>query len=287
MSRGPDRATLLLSIDVGGAGRSNPEALRWLADSLEDHALPATWAVSLHDWQRAVPLINRVARADGSEPAGQSSPPFEADGTHAGSESSGHQGVPCAFAISMPSPGMEVPRGRLAAELAAHLGSAAHAACRPEAMLLRGGVPPHLDLLARAGIRAVSLWNGPHQNQTMWGRIASWWSDSAATPPPARLLRHGVWELPISLATPGTAWRTTIRMIEHCLSHGTLLHVAIWSAEVNSAPARAGVAQLLACLALRHEQGVLAAETLPGYVALLTAPRSQHRARSILRPRAA
>ncbi len=288
MSRGPDRATLLVTIDVGGAIGTAADSVSWLAESLEQHTLPATWAVLRDDWHVAVPMIGEHVRICGGGPCGTATGGCGPRCTHSGCTegvAAGHH----EFAYSVGSLHAEAARGAFAAELAAQARAAEQACCRPEALLVRGGrVPAHLDLLARAGIRAVGLWQEPGQrSHAMWRLIAAWWGDASEAAPPARLLRHGVWELPAGLAAPGIGWRSAAGAIESCVRRGTLLHLVVHASACGSARARAEVAQLLACLALRREQGALAADTLSSHVTRLMASRSTQPSRSILRPRAA
>ncbi|MCL6501032.1 MAG: hypothetical protein K6T86_00015 [Pirellulales bacterium] len=287
MSRGPDRATLLLSIDVGGASRTCAEALRWLAGTLEDYAIPGTWALRHDDWQFVMPLIGLRPSADGMDAAGGAGPgcaPVSCEVAPNDASAFCH-----ALALSMDASHAEASRSRLTTELAAQLQAANAAACRPEAILLQGrGIPSHLDVLARQGIRALGVWDGScPRPRSMWERLGAWWGDPPEPNRPARLLRHGVWEVPAALAIPGTSWRAATTTLEHCLRRGTLLHVAVCASAMGTAGARAELTQLLACLALRHEQGALAVDTLPGYIAWLMAPRTKQPARSILRPQAA
>jgi hypothetical protein len=278
---------LLLTIDAGGAVRSAIEAVRWLAQSLEDLALPATWGIDAAEWQHARRLCCATATED-SQDAG-----CQADGT-VGSASCDVQPVDGAapahaFAVCMGEAQVQAARAGLAAELAAMRQAAERAGCRPQALLLRGNrIPSHLDLLAQAGIRAIALQHGDRgASGPVWRRLASLWAQAQGASTHARLLRHGVWELPATLVSPGAGWRAADAALERCLRHGNLLHVIVSAAALGRSSARAELAQLLACLALRREQGALAVDTLPGYVAHLTAPRASQPARSILRPNAA
>lgn len=288
MSRGPDRATLLVTIDVGVALGAAADSVCWLAESLEQHALPGTWAVVGDAWHAAVPMIRKHVKTAAPEPGGDAPQACGSSGVcHA--EPDGLTRAYHAFAYRIDSLQAEAARGAFAAELAAQMQAAEQARCRPEAMLVCGGrVPAHLDVLARAGIRAVGVWQESGQrSHAMWRRITSWWGEAPEASPPARLLRHGVWELSAGLSAPGVSSRLAAGAIESCVRGGTVLHLVVRASECASARARAEVAQLLACVALRREQGTLVADTLSGYVARLMTSRSAQPSRSILRSHAA
>lgn len=288
MSRGPDRATLVVTIDLGVAVGTAADSVCWLAESLEQHSLPGTWAVVRDEWHVAVPIICKHVQIARGGPHGAATHACGPSGAHGG-ERDGVRGTHHEFAYRVGSLQAEAARGPFVAELVAQIQAAEQACCRPEALLVCGGwVPAHLDVLARAGIRAVGLWHESGQrSHAMWRRIASWWGEAPEAASKARLLRHGVWELPAGLSAPGVGWRLAAGAIESCVRCGTLLHLVVRASECASARARAEVAQLLACLALRREQGALAADTLSGYVARLMASRSTQPSRSILRSHAA
>lgn len=143
-----------------------------------------------------------------------------------------------------------------------------------------------LSSICRLGITAVSTAGLSNTaNESNWlRRVRQLFSRSIEEPPPARLLRYGLWEVPAAIPLPAgaSAVRRTLEMAAAC---GDVLHVNIDVPQLRRG--RAGglkrmEALVQAAFDLRSEHR-LAIRTIADLVARLRAERTSMPARSILR----
>jgi hypothetical protein len=143
-----------------------------------------------------------------------------------------------------------------------------------------------LSSICRLGITAVSLAStSSTPGASSWlRRVRQLFSRSIDEPPPARLLRYGLWEVPAAIRLPASqsAVRRTLEMAAAC---GDVLHVNIEVQQLHQG--RAGGLKLVEALVqtafdLRRERR-LAIRTIADLVARLRAERTSTPAQSILR----
>ena len=236
--------TFVLSLDLPTAQAAAAQAIR----QIRTHHVAATWSVPLGSPLAQLADLLGVASAS---PGGANELAWRGEAAWADAN---------------------FGRGKFAVALAERARAALEAGVQVSTLVLgEGGLPLHLDVAAKYGVRALTGRAGGKQ------RVA--WQPKA--------LRFGVWSVPVSVdISHGGSWwvnqaRRAIQEINRAVRTGTVCHV---HADLTRGETAVVLDRVLAHVQRCRVEGRLVVETVGQLAARLARPRVTARpARSILR----